>query len=281
MLAFGAYKAATANRDFDVLARPCQRCLLTRFDSVPSNLPTAVCSRDVTAVNREFYDALWSRARLHLAEDFNTWSMIAELLPSSPERLEVGPGLSPRLPLAGTHFVDLSAPVVERLSSLGGFAVLGEITALPFPARSFDLVAAFDVIEHVENERGVFGELRRVLKPGGHLVLSVPLHAARWTEFDELVGHARRYEASELRAILADHQLTVEKSAGFGMRPTSPWLLRVSMRLLTRYRVIAMRCYNWVFMPLGLIFQKRLRFMPGWIDAAGADGIVLVCRRED
>ena len=244
-------------------------------------MQTAFCSRDVKAVNREFYDALWSRARLHRAEDFNTWSLVADLLPSAPERLEVGPGLSPRLPLAGTHFVDLSAPVVERLNSLGGFARLGEITALPFPALKFDLVAAFDVIEHVENERRVFSELRRVLKPCGHLILSVPLHAARWTEFDELVGHARRYEASELRAILADHQLTVEKSAGFGMRPTNPRLLHLSMRLLTQHRAIAMRCYNWVFMPLGLIFQKRLRLMPGWIDAAGADGIVLVCRRED
>ncbi|MDB6127238.1 MAG: methyltransferase type 11 [Verrucomicrobia bacterium] len=235
----------------------------------------------MATINREFYDALWSRARLHPGKDFNTWPLVADLLPSSMERLEVGPGLSPRLPLAGTHFVDLSAPVVERLNASGGLATLGEISALPFPARRFDLVAAFDVVEHVEDEQRVFGELTRVLKPGGHLILSVPLHPARWTEFDVLVGHARRYEAPALRAILARHQLTVVKSAGFGMRPTSPWVLHVSMRLLTRYRTIAMRCHNWLFMPLGLIFQKRLRFTPGWIDSAEADGIVLVCRRED
>ena len=245
------------------------------------NVQSVVGARDVAAINREFYDALWSRSRLHAAKDFNTWPLVAELLPSSPERLEVGPGMSPRLPFAGTHFVDVSAPVIERLNSAGGLAILGEITALPFPSATFDLVAAFDVVEHVENEASVFGELTRVLKPGGHLILSVPLHPARWTEFDELVGHARRYEASDLRAILASHGLTVVKSAGFGMRPTNPRVLRVSMHLLNRYRTIAMRCHNWLFMPLGLIFQKRLRFTPGWIETASADGMVLVCRRDE
>lgn len=49
--------------------------------------------RSVTAVNRDFYDALWRRARVHRAEEFNTWPMIAGLLPDAPERLEIGPGL--------------------------------------------------------------------------------------------------------------------------------------------------------------------------------------------
>ena len=243
-------------------------------------MQTAVSSRDVTAINRDFYDALWRRARVHRAEEFNTWPLVARLLPAAPERLEIGPGLHPRLPIAGTHFVDLSAPVVERLGALGGFVVLGEITALPFGAQRFDLVVACDVIEHVEDDRGACRELRRVLKPGGRLLMSVPLHAARWTEFDELVGHARRYDVPALRALLADHGLTVEKSAAFGMRPTNPRLLRHGMRWLTQHRATAMRWYNWVLMPLGLKFQKRLRFVPGWIDAAEADGLVLICRRE-
>lgn len=244
------------------------------------NMPTAVSTRDVTAINRDFYDALWQRARVHRAEDFNTWPLVAKLLPTAPERLEIGPGLHPRLPIAGTHFVDLSTPAVERLGALGGSVVLGEITALPFAAQRFDLVVAFDVIEHVEDDRAACRELRRVLKPGGRLVMSVPLHAARWTEFDELVGHARRYDVAALRTLLAEHGLVVEQSAAFGMRPTNPRLLRHGMRWLTQHRATAMRWYNWVLMPLGLKFQKRLRFVPGWIDANEADGMVLVCRRE-
>ena len=48
---------------------------------------------------------------------------------------------------------------------------------LPFGDREFDLVCAFDVIEHVENDRLVFGEVSRVLKQDGVLMFSVPVHA--------------------------------------------------------------------------------------------------------
>lgn len=244
------------------------------------DMQTVSSRRDVTAINRDFYDALWQRARIHRAEDFNTWPLIAGLLPAAPERLEIGPGLHPRLPLAGSQFVDLSVAAVERLRALGGSVVLGEIDSLPFAAERFDLVVAFDVIEHVADDRRACREICRVLKPGGRLLLSVPLHAARWTEFDALVGHARRYDLPALQTLLAQHGLTVERSAAFGMRPTNPRLLRHGMRWLSQHRVTAMRWYNWVFMPLGLKLQKRLRFVPGWIDAAEADGMVLVCRRN-
>jgi hypothetical protein len=108
----------------------------------------------------------------------------------------------------------------------------------------------------------------------------VPLHAGRWTEFDALVGHARRYDVPALRALLDDCGLAVEKSAAFGMRPTNPRLLRHGMRWLAEHREVAMRWYNWILLPLGLKFQKRLKFVPGWIDATEADGLVLLCRRE-
>lgn len=242
-------------------------------------MPAAISPPNVTAINRAFYDALWQRARIHRAEDFNTWPVIAALLPAAPERLEIGPGLHPRLPIAGSHFLDLSAPAIARLQALGGSAVLGEIDALPFPAQRFDLVVAFDVIEHVADDGCAAREISRVLKPGGHLVMSVPLHPARWSEFDALVGHARRYDVPALQALLAAHGLTVERSAAFGMRPTNPRLLHHGMRWLIQHRAAAMRWYNWVLLPLGLKLQKRLNFVPGWIDATEADGMVLVCRR--
>jgi len=242
--------------------------------------PKHPTSPDVVGTNRTFYDALWRKARLERPEGFNTWPLVSELLPFAPARLEIGPGLRPRLPIAGTHFIDICAPVIERLNAHGGIATPGEVGTLAFGDREFDLVCAFDVIEHVEDDQRVFGEVSRVLKDDGVLICSVPLHADLWTEFDDWVGHARRYDVPALRALLTEHGLTVEKSAAFGMRPTNPRLLRHGMRWLSQHRATAMRWYNWVLMPLGLKFQKRLRFVPGWIDAAEADGMVLVCRRE-
>lgn len=238
--------------------------------------PTA---RDVAAINRTFYDAFWRKAHLQRPDDFNTWPLVAELLPSAPARLELGPGLRPRLPIAGTHFIDICAPVVERLNALGGIATPGEISTLAFGDREFDLVCAFDVIEHVEDDRRVFGELSRVLKDDGVLICSVPLHADRWTEFDEWVGHARRYDPSDLLAIMADNQLEVERSAAFGMQPANPRLVKYGMRWLERRPAWAMFWYNWVGMPLAMRFQKRLKLLSGFIDTTGVDEVVLVCRR--
>jgi SAM-dependent methyltransferase len=236
-------------------------------------------ARDIATINREFYDALWSQTYVERPERFNTWPLISGLLPLAPVRLEIGPGLRPRLPIAGTHFIDISPPVITQLKAHGGIALSGEITALPFGDREFDLVGAFDVIEHIEDDWRVFAELSRVLKDGGVLAFAVPLHARLWTEFDDHVGHARRYEPADLLARLAEHQLVIEKSAGFGMQPNNPRLLKFGMKWLTQHRAAAMRWYNWVFMPLGMLFQKQLKFVHGLIDPAGVSEIVLVCRR--
>jgi SAM-dependent methyltransferase len=229
--------------------------------------------------NRRFYDAFWTRTYLTRPERFNTWPLVSTLLAAAGSRLEIGPGLRPRLAVAGTHFIDLSPPVVARLNAGGGIARAGEITALPFANGRFDLVAAFDVVEHVEDDRRVFAELTRVLKPGGRLIFSVPLHPAHWTEFDDYVGHARRYEPAVLLERLASHRLVVEQSAVFGMQSNNPRLLRLAVQGLVRHPVAASRCYNWLFFPLGLLLQSRLKLTAGLMDLAPVHEVLLVCRR--
>jgi SAM-dependent methyltransferase len=244
-----------------------------------SHSATQQTSGDVAFINRTFYDALWSNARLERADRFNTWPIISGLLPSAAARLEIGPGLRPRLPVAGTHFIDISAPAVDQLNAGGGIATLGDITVLPFSDQQFDLVCAFDVIEHITDDQRVFGELSRVLKDNGVLICSVPVHARLWTAFDDWVGHVRRYDPPQLLAILAGNRLTVEQTAVYGMQPTNPWVLKSGMWWLNNHRRWAMFWYNWVGMPLALLFQKPLTLVPGVIDTAGVDEVLLVCRR--
>ena len=234
---------------------------------------------NIVEANRDFYDALWSLAHLERPERFNTWPLVSGLLPDAPSRLEIGPGLRPRVAIAGTHFLDISAPAIERLNARGGIAVSGEITALPYPDREFDLVCAFDVIENAEDDAQAFREVSRVLKDGAVLIFSVPLHASCWTFFDDTVGHARRFEPAELMARIEQNGLVLEKSATFGMAPKNTRLLKFGMDSLANRRAVAMRLYNWVLMPLGILFQKRLRFQPGLIGGEGIDEVLLVCRR--
>lgn len=228
--------------------------------------------------NRGFYEMLWAEAKLIGPERFNTWPLLRELADAAPRRLEVAPGLRPRLPLHGTCFVDLSHAALRRLRAAGAHAVHGMIDALPCHEASFDLVCALDILEHVADDAGALAELARVAAPGASVLLSVPLHPAAWTAFDDFVGHCRRYEPERIVALLGRHGFTIEYSAVYGMQPKSPRLLDLGRWYLSHRRERAMWWYNRVLMPLGLHFQKPLRWRSGLVDTGGVDELLLRCR---
>lgn len=70
---------------------------------------------------------------------------------------------------------------------------------LPFPAASFDLLTAFDVIEHIEDDRGALAEFGRVLRPGGWMLIYTPALPWLYNEHDRIVHHKRRYRRDELQ----------------------------------------------------------------------------------
>jgi SAM-dependent methyltransferase len=235
---------------------------------------------DLLDVNRRFYDPLWTAVRLVEPQRFNTWPLVRSLVSPSQPRLEVAPGLRPRLPLEATHFVDFSPSAVAKLRARGATAVVALVSALPFPDRAFGLVGAFDIVEHVDDEDAILSELSRVAAPDASLLLSVPLHPGHWTAFDDFVGHCRRYEPQRLVAKLAEHGFSVEQSAAYGMRPRSPRLVEIGMWFLTHRRERALWWYNRVFMPLGVRFQKKLALVPGMLDTERVDEVLLVCRKR-
>jgi len=230
--------------------------------------------------NRRFFDSLWSGVRLVEPERFNTWPLVQSLLSKAGRRLEVAPGLRPRLPIGGTQFVDISLPALIKLRERGAQVILSQISSLPFADGAFELVCALDIVEHVDDDDGALRELSRVTKPGGALVISAPLHPSLWTAFDDFVGHKRRYEPSRLIAKLAQHQIVVERSAVYGMQPRSSRITDIGMWWLTHRRERALWWYNRLIMPLALRFQKKLQLAPGMIGADVVDEVLLVCRRD-
>ncbi len=236
-------------------------------------------ARNLLASNRRFYDRLWHAARLIPPDRFATWPLVSSLLPGRPRRLEVAPGLRPRLPLEGTCFLDISMAALAPLKSAGGQAVCGTLAALPYPDQVFDLVCALDVVEHVEDDGAAFGELARVARPGAVLLLSVPLHQSAWTRFDDIVGHARRYGPEHLLGQLQGHGFEMESSAVYGMRPRSSRLTRFGMWFLTRHPAHAMSVYNRLLFPLALRRQNTLAMREGPLQTEGVDEVLLVCRR--
>lgn len=251
--------------------------------SAPTSTPVAhvPARRDAISVNRAFYDGLWQKVQWPPPQRFNTWPLVERWCAEASTRLEVGPGMRPRLPAAGTSFLDLSDTCVARLRQAGADAHCGSATHLPFADRRFALVCAFDIVEHVDDDQRVLSELVRVLADHGRLVLSLPLFAARWTPFDAMCGHVRRYEPPAVSTMLAEHGLEIVESGGYGMQPRQ-WLVDFGMFWFRAMPRRAMLLYNYVLMPIGLRRQHALTLTPGAEAlASGAhDEVLLVCRRK-
>jgi SAM-dependent methyltransferase len=71
------------------------------------------------------------------------------------------------------------------------------------PPRAYDLVLMLDVLEHIADDAAAVGNLYRLLRPGGHVLLTVPALPGLWSAHDEANHHYRRYRARGLRRLLA------------------------------------------------------------------------------
>lgn len=71
--------------------------------------------------------------------------------------------------------------------------------SLPLPDDAADVIVATDILEHIEDDRAALREFLRVLKPGGHAVVTVPAYRFLWGEHDVALMHHRRYVAGEVR----------------------------------------------------------------------------------
>ncbi len=84
------------------------------------------------------------------------------------------------------------------------------------PAQSFDLLIAFEVLEHIEDDAEALTSWLDLLKPGGQVLISVPAHQRRWNITDVLVGHYRRYDRNDVEDLLRRVGLEVEKVSTIG-----------------------------------------------------------------
>jgi SAM-dependent methyltransferase len=111
-------------------------------------------------------------------------------------------------------------------------AFLYELDARALPFRGeFDVVCAFDVLEHIDEDVAVMEEMRLAGKPGALILLSVPQHRRLWSAADDYAGHKRRYSRSELLGKLASAGLAPELVTSFA---SAVLPLMVASRIRTR-----------------------------------------------
>jgi SAM-dependent methyltransferase len=136
-------------------------------------------------------------------------SMVKRLpLPRSPRLLDVGCGTGATAAALGRFGVvtgvDMSPMALEccrrrRLERL----MQGVAEALPLADDSTDVVVATDILEHLDDDLAAVREFYRVLRPGGHAVITVPAYQRLWSEHDEALMHRRRYVAGQVREVVA------------------------------------------------------------------------------
>lgn len=114
-----------------------------------------------------------------------------------------------------------------------GRLLQGSLERLPLRDGSCSVAALLDVLEHVDDQQGVLGELHRVLSPGGTLVVTVPAFRHLWSGHDVAHQHRRRYRAGELRLELDRAGFQVGYHSYFN---THLYPLIAAARLLKRRR---------------------------------------------
>jgi SAM-dependent methyltransferase len=97
----------------------------------------------------------------------------------------------------------------------GGTVLHGIHQAVP-EGSTYDMVCAFEVLEHIKDDRGALIDWASFVAPGGHLVVSVPAFQERFGAMDAYVGHFRRYSPAELETCLVGAGLTEVQITVYG-----------------------------------------------------------------
>ncbi|MGI8561616.1 MAG: class I SAM-dependent methyltransferase [Luteimonas sp.] len=223
-----------------MMTNRCVRCGGTNLDDharcadcayTPQRIDGFDCYAPELASMGAGYDAGHYRVLAEL-ESRNFWfrarnSLVLHVLrryaPSMRRYLEIGCGTGyvlngisqeyPRAEVMGSEiFVEGLRHAAERLRS--AHLLQMDARAIPY-SGCFDVVGAFDVIEHIEEDRRVLTEMHRALADDGVLVLTVPQHPWLWSAQDEHAHHVRRYTRTELVGKVRDAGFEILKVTSF------------------------------------------------------------------
>jgi SAM-dependent methyltransferase len=204
-----------------------------------------------------------------------------------PRILDVGCGTGANLIMLSKYGdaegVDVSEDALSFCRERGLDKVrLGAGEELPHEDGTFDLVTAFDVVEHMDDDLAGLSEMHRVLRPGGRVLLFVPTFMFLWGLQDEVSNHRRRYRLPELRRVLEQAGFEIERTTYANITFFLPILLVRKLMKLTGIKTstensINVSALNGVFGSLLGFESSILRYMN---LPFGVSGLCVAKKRE-
>ncbi len=185
------------------------------------------------------YSGIENLKAMRYATNYNNYllSIICRNISDKQKILDFGAGLGTfAIPLYekgyNIHSVELDPKMRSNLKkhNINVYTSTQEISS-----GSFDVIYAFDVLEHIQGDAAVLQEWYRILKPDGKIIIYVPAFQMLYSAMDQLVGHVRRYNRKTLKK-LAEKNFTIEQlryidSVGFCAVLISKLLKRQSGQL--------------------------------------------------
>lgn len=160
----------------------------------------------------------WYRARRRVLADLIGREV---QLPANAAILEVGCGSGHNLPMLAKFGTVDALELDDAARKLAERRLGRKIMNAPLPEldgvdeHHYDLIAALDVIEHIEDDRAALASIASKLKPGGTFIMTVPAHQWMWSAHDELNHHKRRYSKRQLKRLIEESPLRLRKIGYF------------------------------------------------------------------
>jgi SAM-dependent methyltransferase len=224
--------------------------MTTEVKSITNPLPREMMEHTYPILYEVEQSHWWHIGRRRIIAQF-VEEICRQVKDRRPRILDVGCGTGANLLLLSKYGeaegVDVSEDALAFCRARGLDRVrLGAGEELPYEDGTFDLVTALDVVEHMDDDLAGLREMRRVLRPGGRVLLFVPTFMFLWGLQDEVSNHRRRYRLPELRRVLEQAGFEIERSTYANITFFAPILL---MRQLMRLAGIKTSSENNINVP--------------------------------
>jgi SAM-dependent methyltransferase len=227
----------------------------------------------------------WFRSRNRLIN----WAL-QRYFPNAKQFLEIGCGTgfvlsgieraNPHLTLSASEiFTTGLSFAAERVTNVELFQM--DARQIPFEAE-FDVIGAFDVLEHIQADTEVLAQMYQATRSGGGVIITVPQHPWLWSQFDERAHHVRRYQAQELQRKV--------QQAGFKVIHTTSFIsLLLPLLLLSRLRPVQpqqtydvtteFKISRWLNTILEQILKPEHQFIQWGVRFPAGGSLLLVARK--